>query len=91
MINHRKPTMYTQDTELTTVYFISNMFHSVLIRSNKMQQYAGVYLLQNHPSSNVAFGHVGGRMLLRYYDLYQRLQLHLYVPLIIGAIDTRNM
>ena len=21
-------------------------------------------------------GHVGGRLLLRYYDLYQRLQLH---------------
>ena len=81
-----------------------------------MQQYAGIYLLQNHstcfgcpshpssgvhkklqplvqqqPSSNVANGHVGGRLLLRYYHLYQRLQLQFYVFLMIGAMDTRNM
>jgi hypothetical protein len=37
------------------------------------------------------FGHVGGRLLLRYYDLYQRLQLQFYVLLIIGAMDTQNM
>jgi len=36
-------------------------------------------------------GHVGGRMLLRYYDLYQRLHLQLYVLLMLGAMDTRNM
>ena len=83
-----------------------------------MQQYAGIYLLQNHstyfgcPShtlsgvhktvtaasgtghsnNNVAkFGHVGGRLLLRYNDLYQRLQLQFYVLLMVGAMDTRNM
>ena len=78
----------------------------MLIRFNKMQQYAGIYLLQNHstcfgcpshPSSGVhktvtaAKGHVGGRLLLRYYDLYQRLQLQFYVLLMMGAMDTRNM
>jgi hypothetical protein len=31
-------------------------------------------------------GHVVGRLLLRYYDLYQRLQLQFYVLLMIGAI-----
>jgi hypothetical protein len=79
-----------------------------------MQQYAGIYLLQNHstcfgcsshPSSGVHktvtaasgtghsiwAGHVGGGLLLRYYDLYQRLQLQFYVLLMMGAMDTRNM
>jgi len=42
-------------------------------------------------SSNVAKGHVGGRLLHRYYDLYQRLQLQFYVLLMMGAMDTRNM
>ena len=117
----------------------------ILIRSNKMQQYAGIYLLQNHstcfgcssypslgvhktvaaasgtghtiwattfllrgqswprwrkvvaqklwpvPEAAVTVGHVGGRLLLRYYDLYQRLQLQFYVLLMMGAMDTRNM
>jgi hypothetical protein len=35
--------------------------------------------------TNVANGHVGGRLLLRYYDLYQRLQLKFYVLLMMGA------
>ena len=43
------------------------------------------------PSSNVATGLVGRRLLLRYYDLYQRLQLQFYVLLMMGAMDTRNM
>jgi len=30
-------------------------------------------------------------LLLRYYDLYQRLQLQIYVLLMMGAMDTRNM
>jgi len=30
-------------------------------------------------------------LLLRHYDLYQKLQLQFYVLLIMGAIDTRNM
>ena len=30
-------------------------------------------------------------MLLRYYDLYQRLQLQFYVLLMMGVTDTRNM
>ena len=32
----------------------------------------------------MAKGHVGGSLLLRYYDLYQRLQLQFYVLLMIG-------
>jgi hypothetical protein len=36
-------------------------------------------------------GHVGGRLLLRHYDLYQRLQLQFLVLLMMGAMDTRNM
>ena len=96
---------------------------STLIRSNKMQQYAGIYLLQNHstcfgrpshPSSGVyktvtaasgtghriratiflqcgQFCHTGGRLLLRFYDLYQRLQLQFCVLLMIGAMGIRNM
>ena len=66
-----------------------------------MQQYAGIYLLQNystcfgclsHPSSGVhktVTADSGTR--LRYYDLYQNLQLQFYVHLMMGAIDTRNM
>ena len=43
-------------------------------------------------SSNVAiFGYVGRRLLLIYYDLYQKLQLQFYVLLMMGAMDTRNM
>jgi hypothetical protein len=38
-----------------------------------------------------AKGHVGGRLLLRYYDLYQRLQLQFYLLLKMGAMDTRNI
>ena len=107
-------------------FYIHGCVHrnSILIRSNKMQQYAGIYLLQNHttcfgcpshPSSEVRktvtaasgtghsnniatnflhrgqIGHDGGRLLLRYYDLYQRLQLQFYVLLMMGAMDTRNM
>jgi len=52
-----------------------------------MQQYADIYLLQNHS------------LLLRFYlnfctlqyDLYQRLQLQFYVLLMMRAVDTRNM
>jgi len=36
-------------------------------------------------------GHVVGSLLLRYYDLYQRLQLQFNVLLMMGAMDTRNM
>jgi len=39
----------------------------------------------------MANGHVGGRLLLRYYDLYQRLQLQFYVILMMDAMDTRNI
>ena len=54
-----------------------------------MKQYAGVYLLQNY--STWPIGHAGGRLLLRYYDLYQMLQLQFDVLLMMGAIDNRNM
>jgi hypothetical protein len=75
-----------------------------------MQQYAGIYVLQNHctsvgrpshPSSGVhktvtaSYGtgccHVGGRLLPRYYDLYQRMLLQFYVLLMMGVMDTRQM
>jgi hypothetical protein len=68
-----------------------------------MQQYADVYLLQNsstcfgclsHPSSGVhqtVTAPSGGRLLLRHYDLYQKLQLQFDVLLMMGAMDTRNM
>ena len=46
---------------------------------------------EQQPSSNVAQSHVGGRLLLRYDDLYQRLQLQCYVLLMMAAMDTRNM
>jgi hypothetical protein len=49
-----------------------------------MQQYAGIYLLQNHST----LGHVGGRFLPRNYDLYQGLLLQFYVLLMMGEIDT---
>ena len=42
-----------------------------------------------HPTWPIC--HAGGRSLLRYYDLYQKLQLEFYVLLMTGAIDTRNM
>jgi len=45
----------------------------------------------NITTSFVPIGHVSGRLLLRYYDLYQRLQLQFCVLLIMGAMDTRNM
>ena len=48
-----------------------------------------LYAVQDATSS--PFGHVGGRSLLRYYDLYQSLQLQFYVLLMMGAMDTRNM
>jgi hypothetical protein len=103
------------------IFYIHGSVHrnSILTRPNKMQQYAGIYLLQNHswcfrcpshPSSGVhktvtaasgtatttfrqrgQIGHVGGRLLLRYYDLYQRLQLQFCVLLMMGGMDTRNM
>jgi len=94
-----------------------------LIRSNKIQQYAGIYLLQKHStcfgcpshlssgvhktvtaasgsdhSNNIAttflqhdFATLEGRLLFRYYDLYQRLQLQFFVLLMMGVMDTQNM
>ena len=55
-----------------------------------LQPLVQVIVSEQQPSSNVALGHVGGRLLLRYYDLYQRLQLQFYVRLMMGAMDTRN-
>ena len=99
-------------------YIISIKPNIYLLRSNRMQQYAVIYLLQNHsaffgrlshPSPGVyitvtaasgtatTFLQRGQQAtleegcLLRYYDLYQRLQLQFYVLLMMGAMDTRNM
>jgi hypothetical protein len=57
----------------------------------QLQPLVQVIVSEQEPSSNVASGHVGGRLLLRYYDLYQRLQLQFYGLLMMGAMDTRNM
>ena len=57
-----------------------------------MQQYVGIYFLQNHSLPPTwPIGHVGGRLLLRYYDLYQRLHLQFCVLLLMGVMDIRNM
>jgi len=51
-----------------------------------------VIVSEQQPSSNVAkVGHVGGRLLLRYYGLCRWLGLRFYVLLMMGAMDTRNM
>jgi len=70
--------------------------NSGLKKSIEMQQYADIYLLLNYsvcfrcplcPSSGVhktvvaAFG----------IDLYQELQLQLYVLLMMGVMDTQNI
>jgi hypothetical protein len=47
--------------------------NSKLIKSNKMQD------LGNNIPPTWSKGHVGRRLLPRYYDLYQRLQLQFYV------------
>jgi len=71
-----------------------------------MQQYAGIYFLQNHsiffgcPSHTssglhktvtAVSGTGGGRLLLRHYDLYQKLQIQFYVLLMMCAMDTWKM
>jgi hypothetical protein len=62
---------------VTSIFYIHGSMHrnSILIRSNKMQR---------------GKGHVGERLLFKYYDLYQRLQLQFYALLMTGAKDTRN-
>ena len=47
--------------------------------------------MSNDLPPTLPIDHVGVRLLLRYYDLYQRLQLNFYVLLMMGAMDTRNM
>ena len=47
--------------------------------------------LNNNLLPTWPIGHVGGRLLLIYYDLYQRLQLQFYILLMMGVMDTRNM
>ena len=84
----------TKMKKLKSKFYIHGYVHrnSILIRYNKMQQSAGIYLLQNHSTcSNVAFGHVGGRLLLIYYDLYQGLHLRFYVLLVMDPMNARNM
>jgi hypothetical protein len=47
--------------------------------------------LECDESDYPTFGHVGGRLLLRYYDLYQRLQLQFIVLLMMGEMEAPNM
>ena len=55
-----------------------------------MQALVQVIVSEQQPSSDVALGHVGGRLLLCcYYDLYQKLQLQFYVLLMMGVVDTQ--
>jgi hypothetical protein len=90
-------------------FYIHGSVHrdSILIRSNKMQQYAGVYLLQNYstcfgclsqPSSGVhqtVTAASGTGHSVKATTFRQRglirLQLQFDVLLMMGAIDTRNM
>jgi len=59
-----------------------------------MQQYADIYLLQSrstcfgcHSTHHQArSGHVGGKYLYQYYDLYRRLRLQFLVLLMMGAV-----
>ena len=56
-----------------------------------LQPLVQVVVSEQQCSSNVAKDHVGGTLLLRYYDLYKRLQSQFYVRLMMGAMDIRNM
>jgi hypothetical protein len=57
-----------------------------------MQPLVRIIVSEQQPSTNVAkFGHIRGRLLLSYYDLYQRLQLQIYFLLMMVAMDNRNM
>ena len=56
-----------------------------------LQLLVQVILSEQRPSSNVAYRLRWRNVLLRYYDLYQKLQLQFYVLLMMGAMDTRNM
>ena len=55
-----------------------------------MQQHADVYLLQSHSTTATYLqrdlGHVGGKQLYQYYDLYRRLRLQFLVLLMMGAV-----
>jgi len=64
-----------------------------------MQQYASIYLLLNYstcfgrpsrPSSGIHKTVVAASSALQ-YDLYQKLQLQIYVLLMMGPMDARNM
>jgi hypothetical protein len=58
---------------------------------SELQPVVQIIATEQQPSFNMAeFGHVGGRLLLSYYDLYERLQLQFYVLLMMGAMDTRK-
>ena len=52
--------------------------------------YRSQYLSNNFPPTWPK-GHVGGKLLLRYCDPYQRMHLQFDVLLMMGAMDTRNM
>jgi len=39
------------------LFYKLNLMYIILVRSNKMQQYAGIYLLQNHSSLHVSGVH----------------------------------
>ena len=45
----------------------------------------------DHTVGEQASSNVSGSLILRQYDLYQRLQLQSYVPLMMGEMDARNM
>jgi len=81
------------------IYCKMTLHVSVLHRTHH-QEYIKLYLSNNIPPT-WPIGHVGGRLLLRYYDwprwkkvllryyeLYHRLQLQFYVLLMMGAMDT---
>jgi len=118
-------TKYMSRKLSSSIFYVCSSVHhnSRLNKSNKMQQYADIYLLLNYctrfgrpscPSSGVHKAVVAASgsdrtiwgasflkrdpiwsvwrsLLPRQYDLYQRLQLQLYVLLMMGVMDAQNV
>ena len=57
---------------------------------NRSFWYRSQYMSNNLPPT-WPIGHIGGRLLIIFYDLYQKLQLRFDVFLMMAATDTRNM
>ena len=67
--------------------------HYILIRSNKMQQYAGIYLLQNYSTCFGCLSHPssGVHKTVTAASGTGHITLQFDVLLMMGAMDTPNM